>query len=104
MSLVPSGTGFAAETKRDGHVRSEAQHILHIPGGKERAPVQGRRRWIVQERGNCAALKRGQSGKRCLPELAQGDIFIRLELLEPRAHAELMHAARYRETVLEGEQ
>ena len=74
-----------------------------VPRAEERAPVHRRRRGVVQE-ARRAGQEVWQAGERHLSVLAERDLLVGLERLQPHADANLVTSLRHRQIVGHGEQ
>ena len=82
----------------------QANDVFGVPRSEQRAPVHLGGRGIIEERRDRSLQEGRKAGKRCLPELAERQSFVRLEGLKPSAKSELMASPRQRYTVLQGEE
>jgi len=100
VGFVPPGGRFAPESERKSEALGEADDILCVERGEERAPVHLRGSWIVKEgSGDALCDELGKAGECSLPILRKRDDFIGLKLLEPNAKTELVSTAGERHAV-----
>ena len=104
VRLVPAGSELVAEAQREREARGHANRVLGVARAKPRPPAEQRGRRIVQQAAHRALQERLQTGKGRLSILAERQILVRPQPLEPAAHGELVAAFGERDAVFVGEQ
>src|SRR5579871_382468 len=104
VDLIPAVGELVPEAERESESRAEAHDVFGVPGAEPRAPSEGCWRWIEQKSAHRALQEGLQAGESCLAVLAQSQIFIGAQQLEPSADAQLVPPFGKGDAVVVGKQ
>src|SRR5579863_7276760 len=104
MGFVPAGCKLVAESQGQCKLRAQTDDIFGIKRAEQRTPAERSGGGIEQKTTDGPFQEGLQAGERGLSVLAQREILVRLEALEPRSRSKLMTAFRKRDSVLVSEQ
>jgi len=96
--------GGKGKAQRQRQARAEADHVFGVPGSEPRTPAEPCRCGIVQKSAHRALQKSLQTGERCLAILAERQVLVRPQALEPDSEVELMAPLRKGHAILKREQ
>src|ERR1019366_2416314 len=102
VHLVPAAAKLVSESESHLEVRAQAYGVFDVPRSQPRTPTQRSRRGIKKK--TRRSLQEGLEPRESrLAELAQSDIFVRLQPLKPHSSAELMASFGERNAIFIGE-